>query len=96
MKTFIKYILAIILAICLIVLILVNLISTTILNQKYILNELNKNNYYDKILEFANSNFEKYIYQSGLDEEVLIGILSKEKVKKDTEIIIENIYDRYI
>ncbi len=96
MKTFIKYILSIILAICLIVFILINLVTSTILEQKYILKQLDKNNYYDRILELTNSNFEKYIYQSGLDEEVLVGIVSKEKIEKDTKIIVENIYDRNI
>ena len=96
MKTIINYLLSIILAIMFIVLIIVNLVSSTILNEKYILNELEKSDYYSKILELANSNFEKYIYQSGLDEKVLVGIVSKEKIKKDTEIIIENINDRYI
>ena len=54
---------------------------------------MDEQNYYDEIYENVKSNFENYLYQSGLPENVLDNIVSKEKVKKDTEIIINNIYD---
>lgn len=93
MKRLIQYIIVAILAIVTLALILINMLSSTILNKEYILSKLQEQNYYDKIYEEAESNFENYIHQSGLDEEVLAGIVSKDKIEKDTKIIIDNIYD---
>ena len=93
LKTIIKYILAIILALAILAYFFVNLASSTILSEKYILSKLDETDYYNKIYEYAKSNFENYIYQSGLDESVIEEIVTKEKVKKDTQIIISNVYD---
>lgn len=93
MKRIIQYIITVILAIAILALIVINMLSSTILSKEYILSKLQEQNYYDKIYEEAESNFENYIHQSGLDEEVLQEIVTKEKVQKDTEIIINNIYN---
>ena len=93
MKRIIQYIIATILALAILALTIVNILSSTILSQEYILSKLQKQNYYDKICEEAESNFENYIHQSGLDEEVLEEIVTKEKIQKDTKIIINNIYN---
>ena len=77
----------------LITFLLVNLFSTTILNEQYILSKLQEVDYYNKMYDYVQSCFEKYIGQSGLDEEILNNVVSKEKIKKDTQIIISNIYD---
>ncbi len=92
-KTIINYILAVIIAITFILFLVINLTSSTILNKNYILSKLEETDYYNKIYEEVKSNFENYIHQSGLDESVLEGIISQEKVKKDTQIIINNLYD---
>ena len=93
MKRIIQYIIAAILAIAMFGLIIINILSSTILSKEYILSKLQEQNYYEKIYEEAESNFENYIHQSGLDEEVLAGIVTKEKIEKDTKIIINNIYN---
>ena len=93
MKRIIQYIIATILALAILALTIVNILSSTILSQEYILSKLQEQNYYDKIYEEAESNFENYIHQSGLDEEVLEGIVTKEKIQEDTKIIINNIYN---
>lgn len=92
MKTIISYILSIILAIFLIIFYFMNLASYTILNEEYILAKLEEEDYYNKIYKLVESNFENYIYQSGLEETVLDNIVSVEKIKNDTKIIIRNIY----
>lgn len=92
-KTIIKYMITIIIAISMILFLIINLASSTILNKNYILSKLEETNYYNKIYEEVKSNFENYIHQSGLEESVLEDIISKEKVKKDTELIISNLYD---
>ena len=70
-----------------------NLASSTILNGNYILSKLEETNYYNKIYEDVKKNFEKYIAQSGLEESVLEDIITKEKIKEDTQLIISNLYD---
>ena len=93
MKQFIRYVLSALLTISSIIFILVSTISSTILNEKYVLNKLEETNYYSNIYEAVKSNFENYIYQSGLDEKVLDNIVSQEKVKEDTKSIISHIYN---
>ena len=93
MKQFIRYVLSALLTISSIIFILVSTISSTILNEKYVLNKLEETNYYSNIYETVKSNFENYIYQSGLDEKVLDNIVSQEKVKEDTKSIISHIYN---
>lgn len=93
MKNILRYIIAIILTIIIIALLLINILSSTILSKNYILSKLEETNYYNKMYEYVQSNFENYIHQSGLDENVLDNIVSKEKIEKDTKIIIGNIYD---
>ena len=92
MKTILNYILSVILAIVLIAVFFINLVCNTVLNEEYVLSKLEKENYYAKIYEQEEENFENYIYQSGLDETVLKNIVTMDKVKKDTKIIIGNIY----
>ena len=89
----IKFILAIILTICIIVCIGVNVASSTILNKDFVLQKLDETNYYANIYTAVESDFENYIYQSGLDEEVLENIVTPEKIENDTKVIINNIYD---
>lgn len=93
LNTVIKYIITIILAISMIAYFFIQIASSTILSEQYILSKLEETDYYNKIYESVKSNFENYIHQSGLEETVLENIVSKEKVRKDTNIIISNLYD---
>lgn len=93
MKNILRYIIAILLTIVIIAFLLINLLSSTILSEQYILSKLEETDYYNKMYQYVESSFENYIYQSGLDENVLEDIVSKEKIEKDTKIIIGNIYD---
>ncbi len=92
LKTILQYILALILALILLSLVLIKIFSSTILNETYVLSKLDEEDYYNKIYESAGENFENYINQSGLDEEVLNNILTKEKIEKDTKTILHNIF----
>ncbi len=92
-KQIIRYIMAILLTISIIIFTFVSRISSTILSENYVLSKLEETNYYEKVYEDVKSNFENYIYQSGLDETVLEDVVSIEKVKQDTNFIIRNIYN---
>ena len=87
-----KIIIITILTICILFLGIKNIFSSTILDQSYITNKLEETNLYHETYELVKSNFENYIYQSGLDEIVLEDICTEEKVKKDLNTILSNIY----
>ena len=89
----IKFILISILTISILGIAIITIISSTILDKAYITKKMEENNFYEETYELVKSNFEKYIYQSGLEEDVLEDICTKEKVKNDINIIISNIYD---
>lgn len=93
MKRIIQYIVATILALAILALIIINILTSSVLSKEYILGKLQDQNYYEKIYNEVESNFENYINQSGLDEEVLKDIITKDKIQKDTKIIINNIYN---
>lgn len=92
-KKIIQYIVATILALAILGLIIINILSSSILSKEYILGKLQNQNYYEKIYQETESNFENYIHQSGLNEDVLKDIVTKEKIEKDTKIILNNIYN---
>ena len=89
----IKYIAIILLTCTIIGCVIINIVSSTVLKKDYILSKLEETNYYSKIKEEIESNFENYIGQSGLDENVVKNIVTIEQIKEDTNTIIENIYD---
>ena len=88
----IKIIIITILTICILFLGIKNIFSSTILAQSYITSKLEETNLYHETYELVKSNFENYIYQSGLDEIVLEDICTEEKVKNDLNTILSNIY----
>lgn len=92
-KKIVKYIVVILLAISIIGLVLISILSSTILDKGYIISELEKSNYYTNLYSEIESNFEKYIYQSGLDESVIKDICTISKVREDTNKIITNLYN---
>lgn len=89
----IRFILMLILTVSIISLVFIKLASSTILNKEYILGKLDETSYYINIREELESNFENYIGQSGFDEDVLQNIVTDDKIKEDTGIILSNIYD---
>ena len=89
----IRFILMVILTITIIALTIITIVSSTILDKNYIISKLEETNFYEETYKLVESNFENYIYQSGLDEIVLENICSQEKVKEDVNIILSNIYE---
>ncbi len=91
-KTFTKYLISFILTVLTIIFLSINIISETILSEEYMLKKLDETDYYGKVTGLAQSNFENYINQSGLDEEVLIGIVTTKDVENDTKTIVRNMF----
>ena len=95
MKLIIKFlnaVLVVVLTVCIIGIVFVSMASSTILEKAYIHKMIEESRYYDNLYEEIKSNFENYIGPSGLDENILDDICSKEDIKNDTETIIDNIY----
>ena len=88
-----KFLVLLILTLCLIFVCLKNIAISTIFSQQYILQKLDETDFYSETYKIVESNFENYIGQSGLDDEVLNEICTQEKVRKDINIIISNIYE---
>ena len=64
----------------------------TIFNEKYIISHLEKNNYYDKLCVSIKEEMSYYIIQSGLVNEVLDNIYTKEMVKTSLNSLINDFY----
>lgn len=88
-----KFIIMLILVVCILFFGIKNIILSTIMDKDYVLNKLEETNFYSGTYELVESGFENYIAQSGLEEEVLNNICTEEKVKNDIGIIINNIYN---
>ena len=94
-KIIARFIMELILAISITTFLLIHILSKTLLNEPYILSSLQKSDYYNKVYQLVESNFENYIQQSGLDEEVLKNIVTEDMIEKDTKTIISNIYNGF-
>lgn len=92
MKKFISYIICIILVIIIIVANTLYILANTVLNQNYILEVLEDNHYYEKTYNNIKSSFSQYILQSGLDEDIINNLYTKEQIKEHVNIVISNIY----
>lgn len=93
LKNLLKFIFIAILTICMISIGMISIVFSTIFSKNYIMQKLEETNFYSGIYELVKSNFENYIYQSGLDEEVLDDICTEEKIKQDIQIMLSNIYN---
>ena len=88
-----KFIFITILTICLIALGVITIASSTVLDKNYVMQKIEETDFYSGTYKLVESNFENYIYQSGLDEDVLKSICTEDKVKNDINIMLSNIYD---
>ena len=93
LKNLLKFIFIAILTMCMISIGMISIVFSTIFSKDYIMQKLEETNFYSGIYELVKSNFENYIYQSGLDEEVLDDICTEEKIKQDIQIMLSNIYN---
>lgn len=92
-KTIVKILLGLIIMISLSGAICLWEISNTILNKEYMLKKMEEQNYYENIHTNILNEMKGYIGPSGLDEEVLKDIVTVDKIKKDTQIILTNVYE---
>ena len=89
----IKGIFSIILSVILICSIGTKVASSTILSKNYVIGKFKETNYYMNTYSQALLDLENYIYQSGLDENIMKDLISIEDIEKDTNLILSNIYE---
>ena len=92
-KSIFRYIFAIVLIVSIVIFTIINILNSTLLDKSFVLKILDETGYYDKVLGYAQNNFENYIIQSGLDKTVIDGIITREDVVNDTQKILNNIYN---
>lgn len=68
-------------------------IKLTILKPDYIIDNLEKINYYDKVYNSINEEMQNYLIQSGLTSEVLTDIYTKEDIRTSLNNAIYAFYD---
>lgn len=88
-----KFIVMTIIVLCLTYIGIKNIVCSTIFNKEYIIKKLDETNFYSETYKFVESSFENYIGQSGLEEDVIKNICTEDKVRKDINIILSNIYN---
>ena len=92
-KKIVTYILVFILIITLIASISLTILNQTILKKEFVLNLLEKNEYYSKMYADIHDTFINNTVQTGLDESILDGIITEEQVKKDVNSFIYYLYE---
>lgn len=88
-----KFIVMTIIVLCLTYIGIKNIAFSTIFNKEYVIKKLDETNFYSETYKLVESNFENYIGQSGLEEDVIKNICTEDKVRKDINIILSNIYN---
>lgn len=92
LKVLSYYILMIIISVLVLTLSLFTLLKFTILDQNYLIKQLEKNNYYENLYNSITEEMSYYIVQSGLKEEVLEKIYTKEMITNSINEAINNFY----
>lgn len=72
---------------------LISTIRVTDLRPNYIISNLEKINYYDKVYNSINEEMQNYLIQSGLTSEVLTNIYTKEDIKNSLNNAIYTFYN---
>jgi len=73
-------------------LIILIIIKNTALSKEFIISKLKENRFYERTYNDIKEDFENYTMQSGLELEILNGLISKEKVNRDIDLKIESIF----
>ena len=90
-KNMFNLILSFLLAIIVILSVLMCIVDFKVLSVNYYKNIFEKNGFYEAVLEEVNSGFENFIYQSGLPENIIVDLATKEVVKKDIDNIVASV-----
>lgn len=91
-KKIVSYLIVFILIILLLASTVITILSNTILKEEFVLGLVEKNNYYSEVYHQILENFKDNTIQSGLEEDVLDGIMTEEQVKQDVKSLLDYLY----
>lgn len=91
-KLCLSYIFEFLFSVSLFILLFSFVASKTIFNKDYILNELDNNNFYEKVYESTYDEMSNYLIPSGIPEDVLIDTFTKDSIKIVMTETIDNIF----
>lgn len=74
--------------------IVVTVFAGRMLKEDYILSKFEEIDLYTQVLKEVESEFENYIYQSGMDVSIIENICTKEKVENDIKQVIDSLYTK--
>ena len=83
LKIILSYILGFALTISLFLLAGLLIVKNTILDKSFMFRLMDENNYYSNVYKSICEDIEDYMTSSGLEKEILDGVISKNKVEKD-------------
>lgn len=92
-KTILNIILSFLLIIVIALIIGINILQNYILNKDYVLSKMEEHQVYLEVSREVDSGFEKYIYQSGLPEDIIKNLYTEETIKNDVKSFINALYD---
>ena len=92
-KIILSYILGFILTICLFLLAGLFILKKTALDKSFMFRLMDENNYYSNVYNSICEDIEDYMTSSGLEKEILDGVISKNKVEKDIREYTISLYD---
>jgi len=93
MKKALKHLINYILAVTIFIFVIILIIKTTVLNEKYIFKTLEDNYYYNEIYDIIINNFESNLIQSNIDDSIIYELITKDKVEMDVKNVITGIYN---
>ena len=96
LKLIFYYILELLLSVFVVAFCTLIITKTTIYDSKFIKQQFNKNNYYQKLSTTIQSEMSKYIIQSGFPEDIIENIYTEDMLKNTIENMIDSIYDPQI
>lgn len=91
-KLLFYYIGEFLLSVLVLILFLIALLECTVLRPKYILDQFEKNNYYEVLYKSINNEMSNYIIQAGLEDPVLDNIYTKNMIKKEVTNMVKRFY----
>lgn len=70
-----------------------NILDNKLLNKEYMLSKIEEIEFYEQISREVENGFENYIYQSGLPEDTIKELFTKDMIKNDVNSLINCLYD---
>lgn len=92
-KSSLNIILSFLLIILIAAIICINILENKILNKNYILSKIEETEFYLQVAREVDSGFEKYIYQSGLPEDIIKDLYTEDILKNDINSFVDALYD---